>query len=212
MVRHARIVLSAIAVLALAGCGNGDGTAARPTPSAVATALTTAAASTSVTTSGPAQSTAAGSGDQACKPDPAVVRNAAASLAPVEVVPGKPWKWALPAVGANPTVNGICSGLSAALISIEGATASSPMQVLLFHRGGYVGTAEPTWNSFISPDPAHTTDDSVGLRFKIPGSCDACADGTFYCVQYRWDGAKVVSAGRPPRVMGTTVEPGTMKC
>ncbi|MEC3958815.1 LppP/LprE family lipoprotein [Nocardia sp. CDC153] len=150
--------------------------------------------------------------EQPCKPDPAVIRNAAATLAPVEVVPGKPWKWALPAVGANPTVNGICSGLSAALISVEGATASSPMQVLLFHRGGYVGTAEPTWNSFISPDPAHTTDDSVGLKYKIPGSCDACADGTFYCVQYRWDGAKVETVGRPPRVIGTTVEPGSTRC
>ncbi|MGW4244560.1 LppP/LprE family lipoprotein [Nocardia sp. NPDC004722] len=209
MVRNARIVLSAIAVLVLAGCGNSVDTGAQSTPSVSRPAP---AATTSVTASSAVQSTVAGSGEQACKPDPAVVRNAAASLSPVEVVPGKPWKWALPAVGANPTVNGICSGLSAALISIEGATASSPMQVLLFHRGGYVGTAEPTWNSFISPDPAHTTDDSVGLRFKIPGSCDACADGTFYCVQYRWDGAKVVAAGRPPRVMGANIEPGSTRC
>ncbi|GAB0103546.1 hypothetical protein JMUB6875_25190 [Nocardia sp. JMUB6875] len=86
------------------------------------------------------------------------------------------------------------------------------MQVLLFHRGAYVGTAEPGWSSFISPDPAHVTDDSVGLRYKVPGSCNACADATFYCVQYRWDGAKIVSSGRPPRVIGTTVEPGSARC
>ncbi|MEU6583729.1 LppP/LprE family lipoprotein [Nocardia sp. NPDC046763] len=115
-------------------------------------------------------------------------------------------------MGARTTVNDICSTLSAYLITIEGATAGSPMQVLLFHRGSYIGTADPRWNSFISPDPNHTTDDSVGLRYMIPRSCNACPDGTFYCVQFHWDGSKVQMAGRPPEVSGTTVTPGSTKC
>ncbi|APA97554.1 LppP/LprE family lipoprotein [Nocardia seriolae] len=209
MFRKPCLVLTALgAVALLAGCGSAGTPVAQST-----TATATRSSAPGTTTQSPAGTTAPAAGTGAeCKPDPAVIRNAAATLAPVDGTGHQPWKWALPAVGANPTINGICSGLSAALITVEGATGSSPMQVLLFHRGGYIGTAEPTWNAFISPDPTHATDDSVGLRYKIPGSCNACPDATYYCVQYRWDGAKVVATGRPPRITGATTEPGSTRC
>ncbi|MGW4247044.1 LppP/LprE family lipoprotein [Nocardia sp. NPDC004722] len=151
--------------------------------------------------------------DKPCPADPAVIRNAAASLAPIQVMSsGPPWKWSLPVVGAKPDVNDICSTLSAALITVEGASLSSPMQVLLFHRGQYIGTAQPNSNIFINADPTRSTDDTVGLRYKIPGTCNACSDATYYCAQFHWDGSKVQTIGRPPDITGYKHELGSNPC
>lgn len=122
------------------------------------------------------------------------------------------WQWSVPPVGTEPTVNGICSTLSAYLLTIHGGTASSPMQVLLFHQGSYVGTAEQNWNSFISADQSRTTADTVGLKYMIPGSCDACSDGTFYCAQFHWDGKSVQEIGKPPENSAGNETPGSTKC
>ncbi|AYF79616.1 LppP/LprE family lipoprotein [Nocardia yunnanensis] len=199
--------MTVLAVGVLSGCGSSGAPESTTAESAQATG---AQATAGTTTTGITTTVVAA--DQPCKPDSSAIRNAAAGLAPAQVGQGKPYQWATPAVGAKTTVNDICSTLSAYLISVEGGTASSPMQVLLFHRGGFVGTAEPNWNTFITPDPNHTTDSTVGLRYKVPGSCDACADGTFYCVQFRWDGSGVQMIGRPPELVGTTETPGTTKC
>ncbi|MGV9667057.1 LppP/LprE family lipoprotein [Nocardia niigatensis] len=212
-----------VMVAALAGCGGGDGgTVAQPSTAGTTTqtAVVTAASSAQqppaeISTSNPGRAprtTADGAGGQACRPDSAAIRNAAATLTPIRSGSGDTWKWDVPAVGEKTSVNDICSTLSAYLITIQGATSSSPMQVLLFHQGGYVGTAESNWNTFISPDPGRTTDDTVGLRYKIPGSCNACADGTYYCVQFHWDGSKVQMIGRPPEVTSTGETPGSTKC
>lgn len=90
-----------------------------------------------------------------------------------------------------------CATLSTAIITIQGATGSSPNQALMFHKGTYLGTATSKAYGFTSLDPA-TTDDTVVLSYKVPGSCNACADGTFYHVQFHWDGTHVVMTGKPP--------------
>lgn len=92
-----------------------------------------------------------------------------------------------------------CATLSTAIISIQGATGSSPNQALMFHSGRYLGTATSKAYGFTSLAPAATTDDTVALSYKTPGSCNACADGTTTQVKFHWDGTRVVMIGTPPR-------------
>ncbi|MGK8485997.1 LppP/LprE family lipoprotein [Nocardia asiatica] len=91
-----------------------------------------------------------------------------------------------------------CSPLSVVIITIEGATGSSPSHVLMFHNGIFVGTATPKAHAFTSLDTARTSADSVGLIYKTPGSCNACSDGTFTTVELHWDGNAVRMTGVPP--------------
>ncbi|MFI5508961.1 LppP/LprE family lipoprotein [Mycobacterium sp. NPDC051804] len=79
-----------------------------------------------------------------------------------------------------------CATLSVAITTIEGATGSSPDVAMLFNRGIYVGPATPTPHGFTSFNPAQTTDDTVALSYKTPGSCNACSDGTNTTVRYQW--------------------------
>ncbi|WP_169813363.1 LppP/LprE family lipoprotein [Nocardia vaccinii] len=92
-----------------------------------------------------------------------------------------------------------CATLSTAIITIQGATGSSPNQALMFHSGHYLGTATSKAYGFTSLAPAGTTDDTVALNYKTPGSCNACSDGTTTQVKFHWDGTRVVMIGNPPR-------------
>ncbi|UAK52789.1 LppP/LprE family lipoprotein [Mycolicibacterium smegmatis] len=79
-----------------------------------------------------------------------------------------------------------CATLSVVIAPIDRATGSSPSVAMLFHRGACVGPATPTPRGFTSFDASGTRDDTVSLRYKIPGSCNACADGTHRTVRYQW--------------------------
>ncbi|MFC9438662.1 LppP/LprE family lipoprotein [Nocardia sp. NPDC057030] len=92
-----------------------------------------------------------------------------------------------------------CATLSTVIVTVQGATGSSPNQALLFHRGSYLGTATPEAHGFTSLDVDRTTDDTVGLAYKTPGSCNACPDGTVTRVQFHWEGQKVRMVGTPPK-------------
>jgi serine/threonine-protein kinase len=91
-----------------------------------------------------------------------------------------------------------CASLSAVYITIARGTGSTPVQVLLFHKGSYVGPATPRPHSFTSIDPSLTTDDTIVLKYGIPGSCMACADMTFTIVRFHWTGDHVEMIGTPP--------------
>ncbi|MBF6170738.1 LppP/LprE family lipoprotein [Nocardia blacklockiae] len=91
-----------------------------------------------------------------------------------------------------------CATLSTAIVTIAGATGSSPEHALLFHRGTYLGTATEKARGFTSLAAAATTDDTVVLDYKTPGSCNACPDGTHTQVEFHWDGQRVVMKGNPP--------------
>jgi serine/threonine-protein kinase len=91
-----------------------------------------------------------------------------------------------------------CASLSAVYITIAEGTGSTPAQVLLFHKGSYVGPATPKPHSFTSIDPSLTTDDTIALKYGIPGSCNACADMTFTIVRFHWTGDHVEMIGTPP--------------
>jgi LppP/LprE lipoprotein len=91
-----------------------------------------------------------------------------------------------------------CADLSTVLVTIEGATGSSPIQALMFHRGKFLGTG--TWKAygFTSLDEAASSPDTVVLRYRGGQSCTACDDGSVTTVRYHWDGTRVVMLDPPP--------------
>jgi hypothetical protein len=79
-----------------------------------------------------------------------------------------------------------CAALSAALVTVQGATGSSPEQALFFHFGEYVGTATAQAYPFTSIDSGHTTDSMVVLTYKDGRNvCSACP-GPVHTVRYQW--------------------------
>jgi hypothetical protein len=159
-------------------CGPGeDGSATRP-------AATTPVATTS--------SAAPKCGVDLAAP---VIRSAIATL-PTEPITRAPWSTDPASFQASFDP---CVTLSAVIITVQGATGSSPEQVLLFHKGEFVGTATRDSHGFTALDPGRTTDDTVGVTYKTPGSCNACPDGTITPVQFHWDGKQVKTIGTPPK-------------
>lgn len=164
-----------------AGCGSGEDSGA----------------ATAVPGTTPAGTTSSAAPTAKCGVDLAapVIGSAIATL-PAEPITKAPWS-SEPA-GFEGTFDP-CVTLSAVIITVQGATGSSPNQVLLFHKGEFVGTATRESYGFTSLDPGRTTDDTVGVNYKTPGSCNACSDGTSTPVQFHWDGKQVQMIGTPPR-------------
>ncbi|MED5813891.1 LppP/LprE family lipoprotein [Mycolicibacterium sp. 050232] len=110
------------------------------------------------------------------------IASAAERLAPY---PGTGWRWS----AAPRTVEGNfdpCATLSTALVTVEGATAGSPVTALMFHHGDYLGTATSKAYGFTSLNTARTTDDTVALDYKSPGACNACPPSAVTSVRYQW--------------------------
>ncbi|RRJ87908.1 LppP/LprE family lipoprotein [Gulosibacter macacae] len=93
-----------------------------------------------------------------------------------------------------------CADLSWITVPIEGGTASSPHQIMLFHKGEYLGTG-----SYVSfgfwPEVTRVNDATLKTVYKWPraGESNAGASGrsTSY---YTWDASleKVVHSGEFP--------------
>ena len=171
-------------VLPLAGCANtarpGPAThagSAQPSPSSPTTSLQTPVSGTNAD----------------CGPDQATALRDALAQYPPEPVTTRPW-------GPNPQGGNYDPGadLSTILISIEGSTASSPMQALMFHRGNWLGTGTQRAYSFISVDEAASTKDTVVLAYRSGQRCSACGDGILTRVRFHWDGNKVQMLDPPP--------------
>lgn len=91
-----------------------------------------------------------------------------------------------------------CATLSTALITVRGATKSSPEQALLFHDGNYVGTATSRAYGLVSLNTARTTDDTVALNYKDPNSSAGDTDVTVITVRYQWQGDHVAMLDPAP--------------
>jgi hypothetical protein len=93
-----------------------------------------------------------------------------------------------------------CVDLSSIVVTIEGATGSSPEQALMFHRGRYLGTGTLYAYPFTSIDHAASTDDTVVLRYKDyeAAACTACP-APVTSVRFQWQGDRVVMVDPPPR-------------
>lgn len=100
-----------------------------------------------------------------------------------------------------------CATLSTALVFIQGATGGSPVQALMFHKGQYLATATSKAYGFTSLNAALTTDTTVVMDYKTPGSCNACSDSTVTTVRYRWDGTQVQMLDSLPSSSRTTTTP-----
>lgn len=85
-----------------------------------------------------------------------------------------------------------CAALSSVVVPIEGATASSPYAILLFHDGRYLGTATKEQYGFF-PQTSRTSDATIAVTYTYPraGETDAAASGRAEAT-YTWD----ASAGR----------------
>lgn len=128
-----------------------------------------------------------------CGPDQATaLRTALAKLAP-EPKTGR--GWSSNPVGGNYSP---CADLSTILVMIQGGTASSPVQALMFHRGQYLGTGTSKAYGFTSLNAARSTDETVVLDYATPGMCDACAPASVHSVRYQWAGDHVEMLDPPP--------------
>ncbi len=91
-----------------------------------------------------------------------------------------------------------CATLSTVLVTIEGATGSSPVSALMFHDGSYLGTATSKAYGFTSFNATRTTNDTVVLNYKVPGACNACAPAAVTSVRYQWQGDHVAMLDPAP--------------
>jgi pimeloyl-ACP methyl ester carboxylesterase len=126
------------------------------------------------------------------KPTSPVVLDAIRQLPPYDPGNGDLWEWSEELAPGLSNFDP-CATLSGASVHIEGATGGSPMTVLLFHKGQYVGTAtsEAYAKSYVDTD--ESTDDTVVVSYTYDRPWDrssAEASGLAY-VHYRWDGQRV---------------------
>lgn len=95
-----------------------------------------------------------------------------------------------------------CAELSWQTISVEGATASSPHHIMLFHYGEYIGTATAEPYAFF-PSVEQVNGSEISVTYHWPQEDDANAAPTVTTeANFRWDAAhnKVVMSGDvPPR-------------
>ncbi|MEE6167031.1 MULTISPECIES: LppP/LprE family lipoprotein [unclassified Mycolicibacterium] len=111
--------------------------------------------------------------------------------------PGTDWRWSTDPRATEGNFDP-CVALSTALVTVEGATAGSPVAALMFHNGEYLGTATSKAHAFTSLNTARTTDDTVVLDYKTPGACSACPAAAVTSVRYQWQGDHVVMLDPPP--------------
>lgn len=117
------------------------------------------------------------------------------AIAQVEPYPGLDRPWRPFDSNFDP-----CADLSWITVTLEGATASSPYHILLFHNGEYLGTATAKAYGF-SPKVSRVDDSEIAVTYRWPkeGEGNAEASGTTQA-GFRWDeGAqKVVMSGDVP--------------
>jgi hypothetical protein len=138
----------------------------------------------------------------ACGPDQATaVQSALSQARPPQIAAKSGARWSGNPQGSNYDP---CADLSTVLVSVEGATGSSPMQALMFHRGVFIGTGTLADYSFMTLDSAASTKDMVVVDYRVGKSCTACGDGTTVSVRYKWNGTQVEMLDPAP------VEPGAV--
>ncbi|WP_303325162.1 LppP/LprE family lipoprotein [Actinomyces radicidentis] len=207
--------------LALAGCGGQAEDAASQAPSA-GSAQSAATSATSPTTDATRQTEQTEQSDQSQQTALAVAPSdtAAATTAAAEPtcattsgsealeqnlsqVPadsrGFPWT----ADYAETDGYDPCAALSWITVSIEGGTASSPYQIMLFHHGRYIGTTASDGIGF-HPDVVRLSDSEIQVTYMytLEGKANAEASGRSVST-FTWDEAtgSIVHGGEwPPEV------------
>jgi hypothetical protein len=148
----------------LTGCSGGG--AATPTATRTVTATPTTAAETptptptATPTCGPSSGAAAASQAIADLPLPTGLEDA---------------KWD----PANSDYSGYdaCAPLSWSVVNLDLATGSSPVAILLFHQGRYLGTATKEAYGFV-PDVARTDPSTIVVTYHYPEPDESTADAS----------------------------------
>jgi len=188
--------------IALTGCSAGSD-APEPTrtvtqtvaPTAAATSTPSAAASTPapVRTPQPSATPTCGAEDPT-----SAIQQAADRLGPPADIAGATWGTAAAERGGYDP----CAALSWVVLRPETSSGSSPSAILLFHDGGYLGTATKVQYAF-EPDVSRTSDTALSVTYRYPrdGESNAEAGGRAVAT-YRWDDAagRVVMTGDVPPV------------
>ncbi|SEB69252.1 LppP/LprE lipoprotein [Gordonia malaquae] len=105
------------------------------------------------------------------------------------------WQWQ--ADNADVSSLDPCKTLSFATTTIEMATNSSPVAILLFNKGKFVGPASTCFPPI--KDVTSSGDDTVTVTYRYPNEGDTNAGMTGRAtLTFRWDGSKVVKTGDVP--------------
>lgn len=200
-IRHIRpvglLLVAAGAAFALAGCsGGGD---AGPTATVTRTVTPTASPSvSSAAGAAPATGSSAPTATPSCGPSD----GAAAAAGPIADLPLpaglESARW--DAAHADTSVYDGCAALSAVTVSVVDATASSPVAVLLFHDGSYLGTATKEQYPFV-PQVTRESADAIRVEYRYPQGADSNADPSGRATAtYTWndDTGRVVMSGDVP--------------
>ena len=114
---------------------------------------------------------------------------------------GDDWQWNLDR--ADPNTYDPCAALSWVVLGLKGGMASSPVQIMLFHRGQYIGvTASEPINYW--PEVVRLDDAAIQVTYKWPRDGETTAGATGRSVSiFTWDEQtqSVVHSGEwPPGV------------
>jgi hypothetical protein len=204
-------LLTGTALLILvAGCGPDAAVGAASSTAPTTTRSTTPSTTTPSTTTAPATTaandTAAATSPATTAPTCGVDLGASAVTAAVAQLRPAFTDPALADVAWDPTPDGgnydPCATLSAASVTVQGATGGSPEQVMMFHDGAYQGTGTPEAYGLTTIDVAASTDDTVVVRYRYPkpGESNAGASG-LATVRYQWvDGKVTMLDTLPPEI------------
>lgn len=191
----------AVATLIIAGCSSNDDRSAGPGTSTATVTKSVPPQSDPSESSGDATSdhpahdtTPAGTDCSVPGGASATVSNAISRIAPP--LPNNP------AAGWQPGPSNLdgCRDLSYVALDTQGATASSPNQLLLFHKGQFLGTGTKCNLAYQRVTDADDTNVHVTYRYLIGDDISAHPSGRFD-VTYRWTGSGVQMIGSiPPEV------------
>ena len=118
-----------------------------------------------------------------------------------QVPPYNGWAW--DTTEADVSTYDSCASLSWIVLPIEGGTASSPYQIMLFHYGEYIGVTSDQMIGFF-PEVERLDDETIQVTYKWPrdGESTAGASGRSVSV-FTWDAitrAVVHSGEWPPTI------------
>ncbi|WP_439692608.1 LppP/LprE family lipoprotein [Curtobacterium sp. SP.BCo] len=187
------LIVAALAA-ALTGCSGGGNAA--PT----ATRTVTASPSSSPTTDPTPSTSPTPSSTPTCGPTSGQTASATA-IADLPLPAGlEDAKWS--AAEADYSGYDACAPLSWVVVSVERATGSSPVAILLFHQGRYLGTATKEAYAFV-PDVARTNPSTIAVTYHYakPDEATANASGRTNAT-FTWDDAtgRVTMSGQTPPV------------
>ena len=111
--------------------------------------------------------------------------------------------WAWSTAYADTSTYDSCASLSWIVLPIDGGTASSPYQIMLFHHGEYIGVTSDQMIGFF-PEVERLDDETIQVTYKWPrdGESTAGASGRSVSV-FTWDAitrAVVHSGEWPPTI------------